>query len=59
MRAVNGVITVDLLIYAAVGMVGCMAGELLGKLVFDKLNAERLKLIIYIGMIVSGILMII
>ncbi len=59
MRAVNGVITVDLLIYAAVGMVGCMVGDLLGKLVFCKLNAERLKLIIYIGMIVSGILMII
>lgn len=59
MRAVSGAITAEILIYAAIGVIGCMVGDSLGKLVFDKLNAEKLKLIIYIGMIISGILMII
>ena len=59
MRAVSGAITAEILIYAGIGVIGCMVGDSLGKLVFDKLNAEKLKLIIYIGMIISGILMII
>lgn len=59
LRAVNGAITIELLIYAAIGFIGCMIGDALGKLVFDKLNGERLKMIIYVGMIISGILMIV
>ena len=59
MRAVSGAITAEILIYASIGGIGCVVGDSLGKLVFDKLNAEKLKLIIYIGMIISGILMII
>lgn len=59
MRAVNGAITSEILIYAVIGVVGCMVGNFLGKLVFDKLNPEKLKLIIYIGMVISGVLMII
>ena len=59
MRALNGAVTVEVLVYAAIGLIGCMVGDLLGKLVFDKLDSERLKQIIYIGMIISGILMII
>jgi uncharacterized membrane protein YfcA len=59
MRAVNGIITVDILICAAIGLVGCMAGDTLGKLVFDKLDSDKLKTVIYVGMIVSGALMII
>ena len=57
MRAVNGLLTKDAVIYAAIGLVGCMAGDALGKRVFHKLNGEMLKRIIYIGMIVSGIVM--
>jgi len=57
-RAINGILTWELLLYAGIGMIGCLIGNLLGKLVFDKLNAKRLKQIIYIAMIVSGILMI-
>ena len=57
-RAISGVLTWELLLYAAIGMVGCMTGNLLGKFVFDKLNADRLKKVIYLAMIVSGILMI-
>ena len=57
MRGVNGILTKDAVIYAAIGLVGCMAGDALGKRVFHKLNGEMLKRIIYIGMIVSGIVM--
>ena len=58
-RIFNGIITLDLLICTAIGFVGCMAGNFVGKLVFDKLDAKKLKFIIYIGMIISGALMII
>lgn len=56
-RAISGLITVDLLIYAAVGFIGCLAGDYLGRKVFDKLDAQKLKYVIYIGMIISGVLM--
>lgn len=56
-RAINGLITVDLLIYGAVGILGCLAGDFLGRKIFDKLDAVKLKYVIYIGMIISGILM--
>ncbi|MBQ1935442.1 MAG: sulfite exporter TauE/SafE family protein [Clostridia bacterium] len=58
MRAVNGLVTWELLLLAAVGMIGCMAGDFIGKKVFDKLDGNRLKKVIYIGMILSGILMV-
>lgn len=57
-RIMNGILTVDLLGYAAVGLVGCMIGDSLGRRVFDRIDSELLKKIIYIGMIISGILMI-
>ncbi len=59
LRVVNGVITREVLIASAFGLAGCMAGDLLGKMVFDKLDGAKLKKIIYAGMIISGILMII
>ncbi|MBE6712021.1 MAG: sulfite exporter TauE/SafE family protein [Ruminococcaceae bacterium] len=58
-RAVNGIVTGEILLCAAVGVVGCMLGDVLGKAVFDRLNAQKLKYVIYAGMILSGILMII
>jgi uncharacterized membrane protein YfcA len=57
MRAANGMIHFDLLVLAVIGMIGCMAGDLIGKKVFDQLDANRLKQIIYIGMLISGIVM--
>ena len=57
-RAFSGVINLQVLICAAVGMIGCMAGDWLGKRVFDKLDAGKLRKIIYIGMIISGLIMI-
>ncbi|MBE6727457.1 MAG: sulfite exporter TauE/SafE family protein [Ruminococcaceae bacterium] len=59
MRAFNGVITKNILFYAAIGFGGCLIGDFIGKFVFDKLNAKTLKYVIYIGMIISGIIMII
>lgn len=56
-RAINGMITLDLIIYAAVGILGCLGGDYLGRKVFDKLDAKKLKYVIYIGMIISGVLM--
>ncbi len=56
-RAINGLITTDLILYGLVGIIGCIGGDLLGRKVFDKLDAKKLKYVIYIGMIISGVLM--
>ncbi len=58
MRALNGLVTWKLILLAAVGMIGCMIGDFIGKKVFARLDGNRLKKIIYIGMILSGILMV-
>ena len=56
-RAANGIIDGTVLLWAAVGIVGCLIGDALGTRVFRRLDSSRLKRIIYIGMILSGILM--
>lgn len=56
-RAMNGMVTRDVLLYAAVGMIGCLIGDFLGRKVFDRLDSQKIKRIIYIGMIISGIAM--
>lgn len=56
-RAVSGIIDGTVLTYAAVGIAGCLVGDALGSRVFDRLDSTRLKRIIYIGMIVSGVFM--
>ncbi len=58
-RIINGLFYLELLVYTAIGLIGCLIGDQLGRLVFNKLNANILKKIIYFGMIASGILMII
>ena len=55
----NGFITSEVIVASMFGIAGCMAGNLLGRMVFDKLDGAKLKKIIYAGMIISGILMII
>ncbi len=57
-RVINGLITWQVLLYTAVGLLGCFAGDFIGKKVFDKLNGELLKKIIYILMLISGVIMI-
>jgi len=56
-RIASGIVSWDILPYAVVGIAGCFVGNFIGKLVFDKLDAQKLKTIIYIGMIISGIVM--
>lgn len=58
-RVANGLVTAQVLLCTAAGLVGCFAGDFVGKLVFDKLNAELLKKIIYILMLISGAIMIV
>lgn len=57
-RIVSGIITWQVLLFAAIGWVGSFIGNTLGCLVFSKLNAQTLKRVIYFGMIVSGAIMI-
>lgn len=56
-RFINGMVTYNVLLYAFVGFIGCMMGDVTGKLVFDKLDTKSLKKVIYIGMIISGVTM--
>ena len=57
-RFLTGVVDAQILPAAAVGLIGCLIGDWLGTKIFHRLDAKRLKQIIYIGMILSGILMI-
>lgn len=57
-RVINGIIDLQVLVCALVGMAGCMLGDFIGRGVFDKLDSNRLKQIIYIGMLISGLIMI-
>lgn len=58
-RVFNGIITLDVALYALIGYAGCMIGNFFGAKVFHMLNAAKIKKIIYIGMIVFGIIMIV
>jgi len=58
-RAVSGMLTMETLGLSAAAAVGWWSGNALGAGVFRKLDAQRLKTLIYIGMIVSGVLMMI
>lgn len=58
-RFINGAVTYDIILYSVIGFAGCMAGDFIGRFVFDKLDEVLFKRVIYIGMIISGILMII
>ena len=58
MRAINGLVSWTLLVYALIGMLGCMVGDFIGAKVFNSLDGKKLKIIIYVAMIISGIFMI-
>ncbi len=56
-RFFSGIITTEVLVFFAVGFAGSIVGNYVGKKVFEKLNAKRLRQIVYIGMILSGVIM--
>ncbi len=56
-RIINRSINKEVIIYSLIGIVGCMLGDFIGSKVFYKLDSDKLKKIIYIGMILSGIVM--
>lgn len=58
-RVANGIITWEIVLYALIGLAGCSLGNMIGTRVFNKLNTQRFKQVIYWGMIVSGVLMIV
>ena len=59
MRAVNGILNGQIFLYALIGVTGCMAGDWIGRIVFDKLDGNKLKQVIYVGMFISGVLMLV
>lgn len=56
-RFANGIINDSVLIFAGLGIIGCLIGDFIGRRVFNKLNHTRLKRVIYVGMILSGMIM--
>ena len=56
-RIIGGLITREILFYTALATVGVVLGDKLGGKIFHKLDADRLRKLIYIGMLLSGILM--
>ena len=58
-RILSGLITPAILLYSAIGLIGCVIGDSVGRTVFNRLDSAKLKHVIYLGMILSGIIMLI
>ena len=58
-RAINGMVTQQVLLLAVLSLLGWTVGNSFGNQVFEKLDAEKLRRVVYYGMVVSGVLMII
>lgn len=56
-RAVEGIIIWEILLNAVIGLAGCAVGDRIGTQVFNKLEGQKIKQVIYVGMIISGVLM--
>ncbi len=54
-RAINGIITVDLLPLVIPGILGIWLGKIFGQKIVDRINIEQLKKLIYAFLGVSGI----
>ena len=55
-KAAAGMVTPNVLIFFAVGLVSVIIGTFLGKRIFNKLNAKLLKKCIYGMMAISGVI---
>lgn len=58
-RFLNGIIDGKIALYSMLSLIGILLGDRLGALTFNRLDAEKFNKTIYIGMIVSGVLMLI
>ena len=58
-RILNGIITGEVVMLAAVALIGTFLGNAVGGKVFEKLNADRLRKVVYISMLISGVLMVV
>ncbi len=56
LRAINGILTVDLIPLIIPGIIGMMLGKTFGLKIVDRINIEQMKLIIYIFLGLSGLL---
>ena len=56
-RVYSGVVTKNVLVCTAVAMAGMVLGTWLGKRVFDRINAELMRKLIYVMMAVSGLIL--
>lgn len=54
-KAINGFITKDVLILAAFGTIGMVAGIFIGKLIFKRLRPDILRKVVYGFMAVAGV----
>lgn len=54
-RAFSGMVTLPVLFLAAVTCLGCLSGNWCGRFVFHRLDGNKLKTVIYVGMILSGL----
>ncbi len=57
LRVKAGVVTESVLMCSAVAIVGMILGTWVGKRIFDRINADTMRKIIYIMMAVSGLVM--
>lgn len=58
-RIVSGIIDWNVTVYSAVSLIGILVGDRLGALIFHRLDAEKFRKTIYVGMILSGALMLV
>lgn len=58
-RALSGIITPRVLAWFAVAVAASLTGNYIGGKVFDRLDSEKMKKLVYLVMIVSGITMLI
>ncbi len=56
LRAINGILTIDILPLIIPGMIGIWIGQTIGTKIIDKINIDQLKKIIYIFLAASGFL---
>lgn len=57
-RALNGIITAKVLAWFAVAVVGSMVGNHIGGKLFDRMDSAKIKKLVYLVMIASGLTMI-